>query len=436
MPTEHASRERIAAFLKGRYRQLKAERNRVVRVGLGVSLLVTAGAIYGPDILYDTSTDAIVNARTAVLTAPIEGDVTGGPPREGSVVHRGEHLLLIVNSTVDLSRLDTLTQDRERALAKLESLKKLTGTLEAQLTATRDQAESYRRATVHRLEIMLKEREAAVAAARADATAAALDYRRVHEIEDTGALSLSDIEKSRQRAERTRADLDQAEFTARRTAGELQAARKGIYVYQDRNNVTYSEQHGEELVLRLAELKAQSVEVEAQSEDLKRQFDREADRYDKLSRAEVTSPLDGIIWRPLVVPGMHVPRDSELLTVMDCAELYVTAAFADRKFESIHPGNRASIKIEGSSQILSGVVTDVRAVESAKPNRTFAMPFPVSAGHHVTVVLKLIGDLLPDDRSTFCGIGRKVEVRFDGGKADVPMADASDKSTQRLTSAR
>lgn len=421
----HASRERLTAFAKARCEQIKAERNRVVRVGLGISLLVTAGAIYGPDLLYISSADAIINARTAVLTAAIEGDVTKGPPREGTVVYRGERLLSIVNPTVDLSRLDTLMAERERTLAKLASLKTLSSTLEGQLATTRNQAESYREATVRRLEIMLKERQSAVAAARADATAAALDYQRVHEIEDTGALSRSDIEKSRQEAERTKAELERAESTVHRTATELQAARDGIYVYQDRNNVTYSEQHGEELSLRLAELQAQSAEAEAQSKDLKHQIDREADRYSRLSRADVSSPLDGIIWRPLAVAGMHVPRDSELLTVMDCAELYVTAAFADRKFESIHRGDQASIKVDGSGKVLTGVVTDVRAIDSSKPNGTFAMPFPVSAGHHITVVLRVVGDVMPDDRSTFCGIGRKAEVRFDGGSSAGSIADAT-----------
>lgn len=409
-----------------RYRKVWAERNRVLRVGLGFALLVTAGAVYGPELLYTTSSDAIINARTAVLTAPIEGKITAGPPREGTAVRNGEALLSIVNPTVDNSRLNALLAEQDRTNAKLNSLKNLTATLQAQLSSMRTQAERYQTATVSRLESILKESKAAAAAARADATAATLDYQRVRSIETSGALSASDIDQSRQRSERTTAEMNKAEAVVARTTVELRAAREGVYVYQDRNNVTYSEQHAEEIAVRLAELDGQRAELEAQAADLWGQIDLENVRVNHLSRAEIASPLDGIVWRPVAVSGMHVPRDSELLTVIDCSEIYVTAAFAGRKFESVHPGDQATIKVEGSSETFTGVVIDVRAGESSEPSKRIAVPLPVKPDHRVIAVLRIADDLSPRDRANYCGVGRKAEVRLNGVTATSALAQHTD----------
>jgi multidrug resistance efflux pump len=413
-------------FLRLRYRKLCAERNRVVRVGLGLALMITAGAVYGPELLYTTSSDAIINARTVVLTAPIEGKITAGPPREGTAVRKGEPLLSIANPSVDNSRLNALLADQDRTNAKLNSIKNLAVTLQLQLSSMRTQAEGYQKATVSRLESILKETKAAAAAARADATAATLDYQRVRLIEQSGALSASDIDQSRQRSERTTAEMNKADAVVNRTAIELRAAREGIYVYQDRNNVTYSEQHAGEIAVRLAELDGQRAELEAQAIDLWGQIDLENVRVNHLSRTEIASPLDGIVWRPVAVSGMHVPRDSELLTVIDCSDIYVTAAFAGRKFESVHPGDQASIKVEGSSETLTGVVIDVRAVESSEPSKRIAVPLPVNPDHRVIAVLRIADGLSPHARADYCGIGRKAEVRLKGAVASSSVAQHAD----------
>ena len=89
-------------------------RNRLVRIGLGICLLAAAGAIYAPDILFTTSSEAIVNARIVTLAAPIDGRAVEAPPPEGTVVAADSPLLTIENPTVDRGRLQDLEIDAHK----------------------------------------------------------------------------------------------------------------------------------------------------------------------------------------------------------------------------------------------------------------------------------------------------------------------------------
>jgi multidrug resistance efflux pump len=405
--------------------RLFKSRSQVLRVTLGVALLVTSVGIYGPAILYTTAAEAVINARIVTMKAPIEGEVVSGPPAEGSAVKRGDPLFDIANQTVDRARLDALIAERAGLDTKLASSSELTASLTAQVDRLRQQADSYRQATVTRLELMLKESRASAATARANAEDARLDYERKTQLGAKGFASTAVVEQATQNVARAQAEIDRTIAVSERVAEELKAARSGVYVYQDRNNITYSEQHAEELTLRLSELSAARGELESRRAQIDREIAVETSRIDRLTLATVSAPVDGVVWRPSVVTGGHVARDSALLDLIDCSALYVTATLSSRKFDSIHRGDTASVEIVGSGDVQAGAVVDVRAVEGSAQAERFAATMPSLSGRRILVLIRLPDDSRLARDSKYCGVGLKADVRFPGGSPVIPSAQAA-----------
>jgi multidrug resistance efflux pump len=400
-------------------RGLAVSRNRLVRIVLGICLLAAAGAIYVPDILFATSSEAIVNARIVTLAAPIDGRAIEAPPPEGTVVAAAAPLLTIENPTVDRSRLQDLESTRTKTRADLTGVKRLAATLTTQLGTLDNQMVAYQAATVSRLQLAARESEAEAMAARATAAEARADLERKRLLGAKEYVSRAVLDRAEQAAVRAEADSERAELAARRTAQELDAAQRRIYVAHDRNDVPYSQQRTDELLVRIAEASAQEATLSARLTQLDEQVAEETARAASLAHAEVRAPMPGVVWRPLVAAGSTVARDAELMTLIDCSNLYVTASFSARHFDDLRPGGHTIVRLLSSDARYAGTVVDVRAMQRSAAEERFAAPLPKLDGSQILAIIRL------DEPKTlasekYCNVGRRVEVRF----ADLGTAEA------------
>jgi multidrug resistance efflux pump len=399
-------------------RRLVVSRNRLVRVGLGICLLTAAGAIYAPDILFTTSSEAIVNARIVTLTAPIDGRAVKAPPPEGTVVAADAPLLTIENPTVDRGRLQDLESTRTKAEAELTGVKRLVATLTAQLGALDKQMLAYRTATVSRLQLVGRESEAEAIAARAAAAEAGAELERERALGEYASRAV--LDKAEKAALGAEARSKRAELAARRTTQELAAAKRGIYLAHDRNDVPYSQQRTDELLVRIAEASAQEATLSARLAQLDRQVAEETARIGHLAHADVGAPTAGVVWRPLVTAGSTVARDAELMTLIDCSNLYVTATFSGRRFDDLRPGGHAIVRLLSSGARYAGTVVDVRAMQRSAAEERFAAPLPKLDARQILAIIRLDGPkALASEK--YCNVGRRVEVRF----ADLGTAQAA-----------
>src|SRR5262249_28320316 len=85
----------------------------ILRIAFGLGLLLTAGAIYLPNLVGMQSTEAVVNARAIAIMSPIEGVAVGNPPEAGRVLHSGDFVAEIRNDTVDQTFLTQLRSEAE-----------------------------------------------------------------------------------------------------------------------------------------------------------------------------------------------------------------------------------------------------------------------------------------------------------------------------------
>jgi multidrug resistance efflux pump len=384
---------------------------RHLRIGLGIALLLAGASIYAPEILYTASSDAIVNARIVTISAPIEGHVAAAPPTEGTVVAANAPLLTIENPTVDRSRLDELESSRDKARNELVGVRRLADVLDQELRSLDQQVAAFKAATVSRLESVAEENRAEAEGLHATAAAAQHEYDRKRLLLSAGIVSAAVLDHVEQSALRTRADAERAALAAKRGAQELASARNGVYVGQDRNDVPYSQQRADEVRMRRAEVEAQAAALAAHLSQFDQQIAAETERTAGLASAELRAPTAGVVWRPHVVASSAVARNAELLTLIDCSSLFVTATFSGRRFDDLRYGEPATVRVIGSDAEYAGTVVDVRAMESADREERFAAPLPKLGARQVLAIIRL-DNAQAMASGNYCNVGRKVEVRF------------------------
>jgi multidrug efflux pump subunit AcrA (membrane-fusion protein) len=98
--------------------------HRITRILVGKSLFAVAIVLLLPGLTGFTSLDGTVNARFAIVNAPIDGEVEETPPKVGAHVLAGEPLAFIRNARVNRAILTSLQADQMTALEHATALKR------------------------------------------------------------------------------------------------------------------------------------------------------------------------------------------------------------------------------------------------------------------------------------------------------------------------
>jgi multidrug resistance efflux pump len=257
-------------------------------------------------------------------------------------------------------------------------------------------------------------------AARATAVEARAELERKRLLGAQHYVSRAALDQAEQAAVRAGAGSERAELAVRRTAQEIDAAKRRIYLAHDRNDVPYSQQRTDELLVRIAEATAQESTLSARLTQLDKQVAEETARAGRLAHAEVRAPMAGVVWRPLVTAGSTVARDAELMTLIDCSNLYVTATFSGRRFDDLRPGGHTIVRMLSSDARYTGTVVDVRAMQRSAAEERFAAPLPKLDGREILAIIRL-DDPKALTSEKYCNVGRRVEVHF----ADLGTAQAA-----------
>jgi RND family efflux transporter MFP subunit len=128
-----------------------------------------------------------------------------------------------------------------------------------------------------------------------------------------------------------------------------------------------------------------------------------------LERATVTAPVNGIVTNFNLLPGRYVTAGVPIMALIDTDTVRVEGYFEETKLGGVHVGEKATVRLLGDRQLLSGHVESIaggiddqnRSTSSellASVNPTFNW---VRLAQRVPVRIKL--DELPDDRRLVVG---------------------------------
>jgi multidrug resistance efflux pump len=375
-------------------------------------MIAEAAWLAMPSLLYRTSVRAAVTAPLATVRVPRQGIVGGNPPELGATVARGQVLFELGAATPDLrpsrqasGEADSVRRAADALRAQIADLDDLKGTLKSHFN-------DYREARVARAERQLAEQNARLDAARSRLKQAEYEHHVQGRLSSKHASS--DVEQARvaNTLEIARRELGVAREAAERSAIELDAARRGLFVGeadggQDR---VASLQRCDEIEIQQMALRARLAELDARRDELQARL--ESERQHMTGRQLlVASPASGRVWSSSLTPGLEVSPGSTALEIVDTRRLGVEAFFKESDAPQIRPGTRVEARLVGSSQVLRGRVVRVTDPASVDPDRIGQVPAASVPAGTIRAVIEL--DAQPDggDPANHQHVGAPATVR-------------------------
>ncbi|MHC2338082.1 MULTISPECIES: HlyD family secretion protein [unclassified Bradyrhizobium] len=386
---------------------------KLLRAIVGLAMLTVGLYVVIGEHFAGTSADATLNARLNIVRAPIEGKVTLATKSIGARISPGELVAEINDQRFDIARL--LELDRDRANLHIE-LNRLLGQREA-LSASRSrfdtQATEYQRGRVRQIEARIAETKAAQDAAAARLRQADAEFKRANELSTRGVQTAANLDRARATYDVAQQELESAQQRVNYLETELTSARDGVFIGESYNDAPSSAQRIRELQQRLAELNVDNEQVKARIVQLDRQIDAERLRVNSLSFATLNATVVGLVWDILIDDGQYARRGQDLVKVVDCNTLIVTAGVSESLYDSLSVGTAVQFRLFGDDRIFNGTITRLGGSGAASLYTNLAVG--PSAQHlqrfDVTVT---ISDLATEPDLS-CAIGRTGRVIFTSG---------------------
>ncbi len=384
----------------------------VRRAAKSAAALVAVGLVVwmpAQRLFQTTSVEAIVNARTLTLRAPIDGTVSSVPTElaVGATFPSGTALLRISNSRADRTRLDDLRRLEERTKIETTGLKTRLDSIEQMHDEFVAQTRLFQKGRIAQLEARVEESKSNLAAAttRQEETAAVL--KRALELDTKGFQPKALLEKVRRDDQIAKQDVRSIEHRIKGIMVELESARSGSFLGDSYNDRPRSSQRADELQQQIIELSSQLAERQSTLLQLQKEINVERERLQLNSDALVLAPSSSTVWELLTASGEHVQRGQELMRLLDCNAAVVTAVVSESVYNRLQVGSAASFRLRDGYVTMPGRVVNLTGVASATANYAIAPSSLLKEQYRVAVE---VPDLRNDGRG--CNLGRTGQVVF------------------------
>jgi hypothetical protein len=355
---------------------------------------------------------AVVSGQTAIIRATQDGYALLNALRRGSAVHKGEAIGTIVLSPTGDNKSMTLVQTRGR----VDAIQSEIVALQGQIRELQERTEKNRVARIDDLSSKMEQASANIEAARAKEAAASAVRDRQQKLYSIGYTVKSSVEAAEHTADGARLDRTAAEKQIATLQVELSAAREGTFLQDAYNDAAYSQQHADQLRLRIADLQAESqqqrhvLNLLEDDSQLVSASDQNAASRQKVS---VLSPVSGIAWS-VTNNGQYVRAGDEIARIVDCSQLSANATVSPLEYASIKDGGRASFRQTDQKQPWKGTVTWAGVPESNETATSIPAalaPGSNNAQYRIIVALDDVSD------ATNCPAGKFGRVVFENTHA-------------------
>lgn len=386
---------------------------RLLRLLIGLGFVIAAAWYIYLYAFNKVSIAGVVNAPLVTVVSQIDGRIGAVALAQGASVGAGSALATVTNervdnrTAVDLAR--SLEADRERLAALRRDAEELTA-LRADLDR---RARDFQIATVDRLEHSLKETEASLASARVVERQTSDQMKRGAFLVERGAIAVAhfdDLTYAHRRAEVEVSRLEAALAGARR---QLSAAKAGVFLGDNFADVPYSRQRLDEVDMRLAGLRNDERALLAAIAEREGELAAETERVAKLARQVLAAPVDGVVWRSNVTAGAEVVRGAPLFEVIDCNHVHVEATTRERFFETLAPGRRVRVRLEGSDADFPGTIRSVVGPGASLDRGPQLSVIGRRNGTEAQVIVDIDAGALPAAAGSMCNVGRSAKVYFE-----------------------
>ena len=370
----------------------------ILAVGIGGYWLATLGRV--------STDDAQVDGHIAPVAAKVYGNVIEVAVDDNQQVKKGDVLVRIdprdYQAKVDVAK------------AALQYAQSQLGGADLTVPLTRDVTVS-----------STTQADAQLQSAQADLTRAASEYQRASGADISFARA--NVDAGQATWDRARADLqrmqplvDKSEISKLQFDAYTAASRVAesqLAAAKEKLNAALEDAESKKAALaaaqaRVAQAQAAVVQSHANQRQTAVQSARAASasaavqqaRADletaelQLSYTTIVAPLDGRVTRKSVEPGQILQPGQSLMTLVPLNDIWVTANFKETQLRSVHPGQKAEIKVDMSGRSFAAHVDSLAASTGA---RMSLLPPENATGNFVKVVeripVKIVFDGLPAD---------------------------------------
>ena len=397
---------KVSAFVEGLVRSRRA------RLLLAFALLALSTWAFLPHVAYRIAPTAYVNAELVRVTAPMAGRLARDLPRKGDMIDR----TITVNLTETLSpdRRHLLDLEQQSAVAKdradlakqqLAEVARVDRDLEIRTDAYRD-------GMVSRLSQEIAEAEAEKAGCLAEVFQRRDIGSRMDELVKSGLASQIRSAEASATQEANSARCQMTDARIQRFKIELGSAQRRVFLRDGANDVPYSQQQRDRLVLRRQDLETEMLQQRSRAVQLEAEIAEERSRLNRISRSDLLLPANHVVWSVSASPGSTVTEGQTILDLANCAHRFVVVDLPEREFERVKAGDLPSVRLIGSDEWRRGKVRQVLGSAARTDNRLLAAQIPHVTSSSIAVEVELPHDGSDVDRNSFCNVGRMAEVRF------------------------
>ena len=378
---------------------------RRVRITLALLIIAVSAWAFTPYVAYRVSSSALLNSEIVRVRAPIAGYAASGLPHQGEFIDHAATLPLIKSYPADHRRLLDLEgqQAAAKQLSELASkqLVEIAG-LDRELEK---RMQAYRDGMIERLGHEIEETEAERNGCVAEVRQRREIESRMQELAKSGTISQIRSATALAEQEATETKCQVAAARVGRLKAELISVQMGVYLRDAANDVPYSQQQRERLLLRRQELETEAHRESANVARLAFDIAEERLQVEHLAQYNLTLPLDHVVWSVPASPGSAVTQGQTVIDLADCDHRFVAVELPEREFEKIKPGDSVSVRLIGSSNWREGYVRQASGSAARADDRLLAAKVAAPTPGNVTVEVTLAQDVSPAANSRYCDIG-------------------------------
>jgi multidrug resistance efflux pump len=391
----------------------KSVRNRVVRLSLATVLLAVSAWAFSPYVSSRVSSSAFVNAELMRVTSPFAGRLTSNLPRRGEFVGQSRAVNLVEVLAPDQRHLFDLRQQHAMAKERAELTRTQLDEIKSSDHELGGRAEGYKAGVVNRISGEIEEATAENAGCMAEAIQRRDIGSRMEQLTKLGTASQIRSAEALALQEATNTRCEVAQARVRRLKVELEAAQRGIFLRDGANDVPYSQQQRDRLMLRRQELETELLNETSKARQLAAAITEESERLARSNRFELRLPVDNVIWTTGASPGSTVVEGQFIMDLADCRHRFIAVELPERVFEQVKTGDRASIRLVGGDAWVEGLVRQERGSAARVDDRLLAAIVAKPTSGSISVEVEIPAEAWSEDRNgNFCDIGRLAEVRF------------------------
>lgn len=333
-------------------------------VGLGIAGVALGSIALNYRLSNLVLENGTINGRVLRLRSPIDGKLEDFYPRPGVFVEPNQTLATIKSTAEPNDSIPALQAEIQSKSDRLLSAKQLLGFLESNLQQQTSQSDRVWQVEAKIDNGAVKQQQAAVEKAIAQANLARLDFERFNKLYQNGAIA-------KQKVDQARANWEVAQAEVKAAKEQLSSAQIALNASRQQIAAEHYANWNSNLTKETAQLKQQIVNqsllinnLETELALAQQQLAQIQLRDRNSQQVAIKSPLAAVVYRTEREQGELIQQSEALLTLLDCNDIWVETVVKAQDATKIDFEQPVLVELAGEAEPIRGQVALIQAVSS------------------------------------------------------------------------